>query len=353
MNRRGKWPTTRCTPLRGASLPEIAISLSAVAMGALLVLPALSEARRDAKAVKCLFNLKQLGEAASSHAAADPSEFAIPAHPEMGRLSGALGTWEWGGKSGSGEPQQGRDPISSKWGTMIGRGPATRGLNRFIYGDVFPDHQRDPGPSRSNWRHDMELELDAFRCPADVGYTGHHYLAWSASSLTSYDHYGNSYAANSLWVGARGPSCRLMSNSPYLRPTSDVPNPRNTILMMENCGLLAYRKNFGADDCPSLSDDLGINPNIRVFGWHGSAWVFTAAYVDGHASTIRMEGHEQPQARLARYPGSDDPVDPCYENYHCVTIRGPGWQLDTLPAPLVPTPIRCGNSGAVILPYGP
>ncbi len=338
---------------RAASLYEVVISVAALGVFSTLLLPTLDEARRDAEETKCLFNLKRLAEAASSHAAADPNEFALPRHRLMGQLSGAVGLWEWGGKSGRGEPQQGGNPVTSKWGTMLGRGPASRGLNQFVYGDVFPDYIRDPGGEQSNWRHDMELQLDAFRCPADVGYTGHHFTAWQESRYTSYDHYGNSYAANAQWVGAAGAGCKLMSNSPFLRPISRVPNPGNTILIMENCGLFAWRMNYGIDGCESLSGVLGTDVATRVLGWHGSPWVFATAFVDGHAGLTRMEGHEHPQAHLLRYPGCDGDLDQCYDGYHCTIIRGPGWQMDTLPAPPIATDINCGGSGGVVTPYYP
>jgi hypothetical protein len=329
------------------------ISVAAVAVLSTLFVPTLTESRREAKETKCLFNLKRLGEAASSHASGDANEFALPRHPLMGQLRNALGIWEWGGKSGRGEPAQGRDPTTSMWGTQMGRGPATRGLNRIIYGAVLPDYDRDPGPSQSNWRHDMELSLDAFRCPADIGYAGHHYTAWRESRFTSYDHYGNSYAANAQWAAAPGTDCELMSNSPLLRPVSRVPNPGSTILVIENCGLFGWRANYAIDDCDSLSGGLGTDVNARILGWHGLAWVFATAYVDGHAGMTRIEGREYPQPRLARYPGCRQELSECYEGYKCIVTRGPGWQLDTLPAPLVPTGLPCSNSGAVVNAYYP
>jgi hypothetical protein len=258
---------------------------------------------------------------------------------------------EWGGKSGKGESAMTSFPEFSKWGTRFQRGPSTRALNKFIYGDVFPDYSQDAGPERINWKNDAELDLDVFRCPSDYGYAGHHYSSWYNSQLTSFDHYGNSYTAVGSWIGYPGPDCRLESNGAFLRPVSCVPNPRNTLQVIENCGKFAYRKNYGADGCASLSGTLGTDVETKVRGWHGRMWEFQATFVDGHASRIRMEGHTQPQPRLPVYPDchSED-LENCYQHWHCVITRGPGWQIDTLPAPTVPTDLSCYGSGGVVDP---
>ncbi|NOT00472.1 MAG: hypothetical protein HOP29_07570 [Phycisphaerales bacterium] len=326
---------------------EVLASLAAFAAVSALLLPALSDARRQSKEIRCLGNLKSIAGASLIHAAADPSEFAIPAHPLIGNDPQVLGEYEWGGKSGIGEPAVGTDRLSSKWGTLHGRGPATRPLNEILYGDVLRDHQFDAGTYGANWLRDTKLELDDFHCPADYGYTGHHYTAWRNSKLTSYDHYGNSYTANAAWIGIPGSNCKLKSNSSFLKPISRVPAPAQTLLYTENCGRFGHRANYGVDGCQSLSGALGIDVQTDVRGWHGQMWMFQVAFVDGHAGLVRMQGHQQPQPFLGRYPGDGD--DPAQQHYywHCVIFRGPGWQLDTLPSPPVPTALPCGVLGVL------
>lgn len=332
------------------TLIELLVVVAIIALLISILLPSLKRAREQAKMVAGQANLKGMGTAGNTYAASDRSEMSIPVHRLMGLGIGTVGEYEYGGKSGIGEPEQGVDPLTSKWGTQNGRGPATRGLNSVIYKGGFNDYSDDPGPNNQNWLNDTTLDVGIFRCPSDKGYVGHHFSAWRDSGLTSYDHYGNSYTASTAWIGTPGADCKLKSNSSFLKPISRVPNPANTIYFMENCGRFAYRKNYGEDDCSFLSGGpLGTDVESVIKGWHGKPWQFVASFVDGHASVVNIEGHTHPQPQLSSYPARGA-VDGDYQGYHCVIIRGQGWQKDTLPAPPVQTNIECGGSGVPVNP---
>jgi len=325
---------TDTIPRRAISLVEAAATTVALAALIAMLVPALEQIRRDAKQRGCLSNFMRLGEATAAHASGDPKEWALPMHADAGQW-GTGNLWEWGGKSGKGEPQGGSDYVTSLWGTKWNRGPATRGLNKIIYGDVFPDYREEGGPNNANWKSDSRLDLSVFRCPDDAGYSGFHRQAWANSILTSYDHFGNSYAANVLSIRVLGGPGEVMSNSPMFRPSSRVPNPGATILLMENCGLFAAFMNYVRSGCRgSLSLP---SPEVYVLGWHGRRWIFTSAFVDGHAAVVYMNGHDQPQAHLPRFPSCQGSDSECYRRWRCGLIRGPGWQQDTLPSPPIPT----------------
>ena len=338
------------------TLIELLVVVSIIALLISILLPSLKKAREQAKRAVCNASLKGIATAGITYASGDKSEMSFPVHPLMFKqISGALcalGEYEWGGKSGQGEPSQGRKPVTSKWGTMNGRGPATRGLNPIVYKGGFTDYQRDPGPNQTNWKNDMELDVPIYKCPSDRGYTGHHYAAWAESRLSSYDHYGNSYSASTSWIGVPGADCKLQSNSAFLKPLSRVPNPANTIYFIENCGRFGYAMNYGIDGCDSLSGSLGMDVDSIIKGWHGRPWTFEASFVDGHGGSVVMEGHQHPQPRLSKYPGCDgESIERCHEHWHCVIFRGPGWQIDTLPAPSVMTNFDCtGGCGGVVNP---
>jgi len=338
-------PRTQRRP--AATLVELVTAVTSVAALLVLLLPTAGELRRQGKEVRCLSNLSRLGKASLIYATVDPNENPIPVHPLAGNGLGALSEIEWGGKSGIGEPSSGNDALSSTWGTQFSRGPTTRPLNQIIYGDVLPDYRANPGVRSVNWRNDTRLDLDVFRCPADDGYGGPNFAAWHASGLSSYDHYGNSYTANALWVGIPGARCKLQSNSPVYRPLSRVPSPSDTVLIMENVGRFAYRQNFGADGCTGLSGGLGADVDRPITGWHGRAWTFQMVFVDGGAGRVRMKGHRKPQPDLQHYPPGTD-----YAYWRCGIIRGNGWRLDTLPAPPVPTRFPCGSSRGVVIGVG-
>lgn len=112
---------------RAITVVELVVSVSACAVLAACLLPVLSEARRQGKAVHCRANLERLGAASAIHANIDTFENAIPVHPLMGQGQGALGEYEWGGRAGRGQPRTPGDPLASKWGTVEEREPHHRG----------------------------------------------------------------------------------------------------------------------------------------------------------------------------------------------------------------------------------
>jgi prepilin-type processing-associated H-X9-DG protein len=315
---------------------ELIAIVSAVALLTALLAPAVADVSRRGKDTICLQNLARIAQASIVYAARDPDEQAIPIHPQAydptvaAYLRRLIPSYVWGGKSGRGEV--GADPLF--WGTGNGKGPATRPLNKILYGDVFPDYSLNPGPGFANWKIDERLDLSVYRCPSDSGYTGLHWSSFKESKLTSYDHYGTSYAANILWIfrgsdsNCNGPCCQ--SNSPYLHALSDIVNPVQTIYYLENCGRYAFWADLpGQPSC-------GGSFETTVNGWHGQPWLFNAAFVDGHVEPIRLRGFGSP--RLGHYPDGN------YNNWHCVIVRGDEWQLDTLPLDPTDTSISCSTA---------
>jgi prepilin-type N-terminal cleavage/methylation domain-containing protein len=317
---------------RGFTLIELLVVVSIILLLIAILLPSLKTAREHARRAVCLANLKGIALSSMTYATSDQHENPIPIHPLTFDAPIDYGTYDWGGKSGRGEPVAGTDDLSSAWGTSLGRGPGSRPLNRVVFKNDPTDFRNDPGDGNANWRGDTTADLPLFRCPSDRGYTGHHLRPWIESGLSSYDHYGTSYAANGLWCSGHLPSWSgYRSWSPIFHPTSRVPNPANTLLYMENAGRFGYHLNYTSDqqsecatnaDGPyfSTSDDHSV-----IGGWHKRDFRFSAAFVDGHADTVVMNGHTSPAPRVS---GIAD-AHPLYE---CHVIRGPGWQIDILPS---------------------
>lgn len=330
--------------LRAVTLTETIASCAALVAASALVIPTLGEARRQGKETVCIKNLGTIAQAGMIHAAGDPNELAVPIHP-LAAIAGTTlrGEREWGGKSGIGDSATSQ-PFDSVWGTAGGRGPATRALNHVIYGSGFPNYADHPGPEQVNWISDTQLNLDAFHCPGDCGYTGYHLSSFRDGKLTSYDHYGNSYTAVANWIGVAGATCRLSSNSSFYRPVSRIPAPAGTILFLENAGRFAWRINYGADGCGSLVGCSSYDGQA-VAGWHGRDFMFNVAFADAHVAATRIQGHQVPQPNIGRYPPSNGlPTSAAF--WHCVTIRGPHWQVDTLPAPPIQTAFPCSVGGS-------
>ncbi len=336
---------------RAFTILELSATTTAVAALVCASVVSLSSIRNDGRNKKCLKNLARIATASASFSTSDEQQRLTPAHPLIGIISGALGEVEWGGKSGRGDVIGGSsaDFESSIWGTRLGRGPASRDLNKYIYGRALPNFTTNPGSNNGNWVADTNLDLDIFRCPADRGYTGLHYESFRNSRLSSYDHYGNSYAANALWILRMVSSCRLLSNSPFLRSADRVPAPSQTILYIENNARFAWRPNFGQIGCEASPGDTPPSAESAIIGWHNRPSLFNAAFADGHVATIEMKGHYQPQPNVGIYPDCTDSPDACYNFYRCATIRGPGWQLDTLPAAPIRSTIECGGGSASVI----
>lgn len=314
---------------RALTPAEVAACLCAIGLLWLIIVPALAGVRRAGKSEQCLANLQQIGYANLIYNADDPADMALPVQRLMFRQDPNNPTWigayEWGGKSGVGRTDwiTGRpgDPLNSKYGTRAGFGPGTRPLNEYIYGRPFPDYTDDPGENNENWRADTELDLEAFHCPSDSGYTGIHFPQFRDEGHGSYDHFGTSYTANVFWTATTGGSNPVYSNSPYLHRMSDLLAPMTTIQFMENCGRFAW--GAAEDPCDFLE---GVPGTAR--GWHDEDWTFNASFLDGHADTIYIRGYRSHELGPME-EGSD------YSYFRCIIVRGEGWQLDTLPVPRV------------------
>ena len=220
---------------------------------------------------------------------------------------------------------------------------------------------------------DTTLDLDLFKCPGDEGPPrAAHCPDWVENSeRSSFDHFGNSYAANLLMVHSG--NAPLDSNSPYLRPTSRVPTPSRTLYYEENIGRWAFAAKWEIDECRWIGEGIDPGPTKTIDGWHGRGWTFNRAFVDSHAETQKiweetkqtlltpgevMSSLEDGYAthyrseRLGSYPDDCFRNNPnsissndAYEHCRCVIIRGDGWQKDTLPAEYLPTGLIMNLSG--------
>lgn len=134
-----------------------------------------------------------------------------------------------------------------------------------------------------------------------------------------------------------------MSNSPYLRPVSRVPNPSRTLYHEENVGRWAWACYREIERCHWIGRGVDPGPTKAVRGWHGKDWTFNRAFVDTHAETqkVYIEGTEDGLGYAEHYRteiiyggGEDNPLQ---QANRCIIVRGNGWQKDTLPATLINT----------------
>ena len=344
---------------RGTSLLEVLTVVAIIALLASLMMPQLSQSRQASKKAVCLARLKSIATSGRVYEADDPNGWGIPVHPGQYTQDPGnptfIGAYEWGGKSGigrddflTGTPGQ---PLFSKYGTRAGFGPASRPLNETIYVGGLKNnlHPWD----RVGSMRDTQLDLKLFRCPADDGPPrGGHCPDWVANSdRSSYDHFGNSYAANLFMTGSSAGGL-MSSNSPYMRPITRVPTPSRTLFWEENIGRWAWA---AREDWCDFMQGIDVGATKAIDGWHGKNWTYNRAFGDTHAETQRIyiEGTEDDEGYanhyrteyLSWYPPDQYGNPGSWGYYRCIIIRGPGWQKDTLPAPQIPTGLWTPGGG--------
>jgi hypothetical protein len=228
-------------------------------------------------------------------------------------------------------------------------------MNEILYKGGFKDNNK-PTYSRKGAEEDTKLELDLFKCPGDDGPPrAAHCPDWVANSeRSSYDHFGNSYAANVFMISSQGGG-PMFSNSPYLRPITRVPTPARTLYYEENIGRWAWSARRELDECQWIGQGVDPGPTKAVRGWHGKDWTYNRAFVDAHAEyqRIYIEGSEDREGyanhyrneELESYPRNSGGDEGNFEFFRCIIVRGPGWQKDTMPAELLETGLQWGGGG--------
>lgn len=352
---------------RGCSRAFTLVELSAVATAVIaavaVLLSTIGATRQQDRLAGCLANLRAIGAASLAYAAADPNELLI-ALPDLSVLPAQVGDFEWGGKAGRGQSSMPGQITASYWGTAAFKGPGHRPLNAVLYkGEIANwnpiNDTPQPGPGGSNYINDANLDLDVYRCPADTGYAGGGFLYTGSldpqrderpfrnEGFTAYDHYGTSYVAPSLFIygGISGSPIRSMSM--IFKSLSSAPDPGRTVAFEEVPARRVWMwGSWAGSGCPGYDDRVEGHASI-VPGWHERDFGFNLTYADGHAATVEMRGCTRPAPNLglANYPPNECGAGVSgYQCWRCVTVRGPAWQIDTLPSPAAPTPWFFGRT---------
>lgn len=354
---------------KGFTLVELLVVIAIIALLISILLPSLAKAREQAKNMKCLGNMKDIGSASVTYATDDPSEILVPMSHKKVVSNWFMGNELFGGKGGN--PGLITDPGADFWRTawtaLAQFGPGDRPLNSIMFkdtswlswreaedSDVPYDSQDDP-----RLQEHARLDMPVFKCPSDVGLPngkgaispseGGPYAASQANfpaDTPLYDLVGNSYSTHWAtpllvdWEGDEGFPYRGWGA--INRQLADVPTPSRCVIYRE-------ANSKGAEFYNNLGGSL--DESVRISGWHGRDMTFNTTFADGHAGTITHlvrtnatgiadSGWEvfygdTYEIRGGRPEAVILPFNDPFSGLGIATLlfRGDGWQMDFFPSP--------------------
>lgn len=257
---------------RGFTLIELLVVVAIIGLLISILLPSLSSARRTAREVKCLFNLKTINQAAHQYYAENNDWFPFEIR-EKPTPTFLLTSFGYGGHPGK------RDPDS--FFTLGLYSFRNKPLNPMIFPDL-PNEIEPPFQPLEQRNIELREKFTMFKCPDDKGLNVNSSGQPDEQFKTSFDLVGTSYGINYhwIWLWAAGSGSQGPPWQPYSRPKIDGYLGRAN-------SFLNKMRSFDASRFVLLNPDLFDNTQWRTknqVSWHMRQNTWNFMFLDGHAA---------------------------------------------------------------------
>jgi len=268
----------------GFTLIEVLVVVAIIALLTAILLPSLAQAREQAKLVKCMANLGQLGKSASAYLNSERDRFCWGYETSPGVPYSR--TWYFGGNRGQDSAQLGTNGFYVRNATHDWP-PAKRPLNKYVYGTAKLGTLDD----RPLFK---EGDLRIYECPSDKG------VRWNSNpnstlnqTVSAYLEVGTSYQSNNSWryyaASALGEGFTT-STTPTLNERALHLMDRIVHILRKkgpSRGILLYEDT--ADWALNTVEELMLNSSPPVMSWHNKKNIHNIMFLDGHAALTMVD----------------------------------------------------------------
>jgi type II secretory pathway pseudopilin PulG len=274
---------------RAVSPVDVLLMLMVIALLIIILLPSLMQARQQAKAVKCLSNLKQM--ATCMHMYFNDQNDWFPWEKDNRRPAPRLTGVYYGG-----HPGRSITPPEHWWGyidTAFRDTPAGRPFNQYVYPDIPKQDAPADDPAFEAVRN-----RPVYECPSDAGGGRDRALMPLASSPVKplYREQGTSYVENynfSLkWA---------LANVPATDSEAHWQQFSNAFIKRQLTGeaaklIMLYEDPF----------DFAARNQTARRGWHGKMNQHQFAFLDGHAGQVETLTEKELRGPTWKWCGAPD-----------------------------------------------